>query len=249
MTRIWDERFEASGYDETWNDGEYVDAGCTLDEDATPPSGAPAAWGSQCLRSVNTSSNDEAEVEHTFSTALGEFYWRMEFYVAAEGLADGQEQKIAALFDPAYNTYYEFGLRQTSGQLYLYYYEDYDETDVAEAISTGTFYRVEFGFDGSSGAHEVRLDGSTFFSDTLSGGYPTTIGIMEMGLGWQARACDVYFDLVAIDDANWVGAEDEAVGFFDGRIDEVGIWGRALTNSEVEHLYNAGTGVSYGDLT
>lgn len=40
---------------------------------------------------------------------------------------------------------------------------------------------------------------------------------------------------------------DEANGvrFFNGRIDEVGIWSRVLTSAERDELYNAGSGVTY----
>jgi len=34
-------------------------------------------------------------------------------------------------------------------------------------------------------------------------------------------------------------------GFFDGMIDEVGVWSRLLTSDEVTTLYNAGAGLSY----
>jgi hypothetical protein len=33
--------------------------------------------------------------------------------------------------------------------------------------------------------------------------------------------------------------------FFDGTIDEVGIWNRSLSSSEVSELYNGGSGASY----
>ena len=44
-----------------------------------------------------------------------------------------------------------------------------------------------------------------------------------------------------------VGRTDSALFPFDGVIDEIGIWDRKLTSSEVEQLYNNGTGISYTD--
>jgi hypothetical protein len=41
---------------------------------------------------------------------------------------------------------------------------------------------------------------------------------------------------------------DNNDGFFDGLIDEVGIWSRVLTSDEVSELYNAGAGLSYDDF-
>jgi len=37
-------------------------------------------------------------------------------------------------------------------------------------------------------------------------------------------------------------------GFFDGKIDEIGIWGRALTSGEITQLYNGGDGLSYDNF-
>jgi hypothetical protein len=41
------------------------------------------------------------------------------------------------------------------------------------------------------------------------------------------------------------GAAGVAAGFYDGVLDEVGIWSRELTSSEVTELYNAGAGLAY----
>ena len=42
-----------------------------------------------------------------------------------------------------------------------------------------------------------------------------------------------------------IGKNGEFSSFFDGKIDEVGIWNRSLISSEVSDLYNAGVGNSY----
>jgi len=42
-----------------------------------------------------------------------------------------------------------------------------------------------------------------------------------------------------------IGQAGVSVFFFDGQIDEVGIWNRALSQSEVTELYNSGAGLSY----
>ena len=43
----------------------------------------------------------------------------------------------------------------------------------------------------------------------------------------------------------YIGSYVGAVHFFDGKIDEVGAWNRALTAAEVTELYNAGSGKQY----
>ena len=40
----------------------------------------------------------------------------------------------------------------------------------------------------------------------------------------------------------------DSSGFFNGTIDEIGIWNRTLTDSEVSDLYNGGTGITYKPL-
>jgi hypothetical protein len=42
-----------------------------------------------------------------------------------------------------------------------------------------------------------------------------------------------------------LGARNYADRFYDGLIDEVGIWNRVLTSDEISDLYNSGTGLSY----
>jgi hypothetical protein len=44
--------------------------------------------------------------------------------------------------------------------------------------------------------------------------------------------------------ANYIGG-DENGEYFNGKIDELGIWKRVLTSAEVTQLYNSGTGLSY----
>ena len=252
MTRIWDETFEGSGYVESWSWGEAVDSGCTLNEDATPPGGAPAAWGSQCLRSINTASNSDAYTGHTLSSAETEVYFRIECYLNAEGLGNGQSQLFFAAYDSGFSDSLRFYWDQVGGQTYITLFETHDSTvsTSTSAISLQTFYRVELYYNGSTGDWEWKLNGTSQDSGTLSGGAPSDIKTFFLGHSEDQRACDAYFDLIAVDDADWIGAESEATtGPFDGRIDEVGIWSRALTGSEVDDLYNAGLAVSYDDLT
>ena len=54
MTRIFDEKFEGAGYEESWT--EAVGAGCTIDQDAaTSDVSSPAGWDSQCLKIITAS--------------------------------------------------------------------------------------------------------------------------------------------------------------------------------------------------
>ncbi|HNV61388.1 MAG TPA: LamG domain-containing protein [Candidatus Cloacimonas acidaminovorans] len=42
-----------------------------------------------------------------------------------------------------------------------------------------------------------------------------------------------------------LGAETASSNFYDGSMDEVGIWSRALTSTEITELYNSGNGLQY----
>jgi hypothetical protein len=59
--------------------------------------------------------------------------------------------------------------------------------------------------------------------------------------GTGSRAVLTNADTIAIGRRNYPSAE----GYFDGLIDEVAIWSRALTSDEVTSLYNSGDGITY----
>jgi len=50
-----------------------------------------------------------------------------------------------------------------------------------------------------------------------------------------------------LNNTNYIGLSDvvQSSDFYNGLIDEVGIWSRALTSSEVTELYNSGDGLQY----
>lgn len=91
----------------------------------------------------------------------------------------------------------------------------------SNTLSTGTWYFIALTFDSTSGLKgyvNASLDsssGSAFATDT--------------------SAISTY-----------IGGQPATAGrYFNGIIDEVGIWNRALTSTEVSDLYNSGTGLSY----
>lgn len=43
----------------------------------------------------------------------------------------------------------------------------------------------------------------------------------------------------------WVGFNDQAVQYWNGLIDEIGVWNRSLTNTEITQLNNSGAGMTY----
>jgi hypothetical protein len=87
-------------------------------------------------------------------------------------------------------------------------------------MTAGTWYHVALIHD--SGTATLYINGSSQGTFT---GYATTIvnGSEEFALGY---------------------CEDVA-GYYDGLMDEVGIWSKALTSGEVTDLYNSGAGLPY----
>jgi hypothetical protein len=97
--------------------------------------------------------------------------------------------------------------------------------DYNVTLSTATWYHVVIVYDGSN--QSLYLDG------TLVAG-PTA----QSGLGTDASSAN----------AVSIGARVQSgstATFFSGKVDEVGLWDRALTGSEITQLYNAGTGCQY----
>jgi len=89
--------------------------------------------------------------------------------------------------------------------------------------NNGTWYHIVFVYTASAGTVDCYSNGSNI--TTLSG-FPTSLfnssANFNLGVGLLA------------------GGE-----YFDGMIDEAGIWSRALTSTEVTELYNSGAGLAY----
>lgn len=94
--------------------------------------------------------------------------------------------------------------------------------DKATTFSTATWYHVVINYDISAGTVEFFVNGSSI--GTASGGPASInngnesfkIGVLRTGI-WP----------------------------FDGLIDEVGVWSKVLTSTEVTDLYNSGAGIPY----
>jgi hypothetical protein len=84
-------------------------------------------------------------------------------------------------------------------------------------MSTGTWYHVAGTFDGST--IKVYINGSEADSTSYSGSIGVSSYPLNIGRGTYAPH-----------------------RIFDGTIDDVGIWDRALDTSEIAYLYNGGTG-------
>src|SRR3989339_1006674 len=92
------------------------------------------------------------------------------------------------------------------------------------AITTNSWHHVVYTSDGISRS-AIYIDGSLRETTGNGGGWLNDIAYTQLAIGVLDRP-DNY-------------------GEFDGKIDELGIWNRALTADEISELYNSGNGLSY----
>lgn len=94
------------------------------------------------------------------------------------------------------------------------------------AVSTGVYQHVVATWDGTTTATGIHIyvNGSEVTYSTTQNGATLT-------------SC--------AGQTTYIGQRGDGNREFDGKIDEVGIWERALTSSEVTKLYNSGNGLTY----
>lgn len=95
-------------------------------------------------------------------------------------------------------------------------------------IGTSAFHHMVFTFKASTGTMTFYLDGSN-----LGTTVDTSVSTINNSSG--------NFDIGALG----VGIQ----GFFNGIVDEVGLWSKELTSGEVSSLYNSGAGFAYPFVT
>lgn len=144
-------------------------------------------------------------------------------WVKFESYSSGVQYMIASKWVHAVQNQYMFFVE--SGVLDFHVANacaNYDYTGVTSAFvpTPGTWYMVTVTYSGSVAT--LYIDGSQVTQTTPSEAIKNCTGVFRIGS---------------------YGAT--AGGFFDGLIDEVGIWSRAITSTEVTSLYNSGAGFAY----
>jgi len=107
---------------------------------------------------------------------------------------------------------------------------NYDNEVVAHSLSLATWYHVVQTYSASTQAVKVYVDGSQL------GTTQTTASATLNNSSYQFN--------VGANNINGCGYT-QAFNFFDGKIDEFGIWSRVLTSTEVSQLYASGSGLAY----
>jgi hypothetical protein len=92
---------------------------------------------------------------------------------------------------------------------------------INHTLSTSTLYMVTLTWSGASTTMEIYVNGSSI--GTVSTVATISDATADFRVGW----------------------DDSAGRVFDGIIDELGVWSRALGSSEVTALYNSSNGLSY----
>lgn len=118
---------------------------------------------------------------------------------------------------------YSFGVA-TSGNLFILARNDTlsDTGTSTQKINDSTFHHVVAVFNNST-SRVLYYDGNAILNRTVLVGFNNTR--LEFGIGAT----------VGVGEGN----------FFNGTIDEVGVWSRALNLSEVRALYNSGNGLAF----
>jgi 5-hydroxyisourate hydrolase-like protein (transthyretin family) len=102
---------------------------------------------------------------------------------------------------------------------------NYTFTESSATIDQNTWYMITTTLDNTSKIFKIYVNGSLI--DTRSETAITSItNDIDLGFGWA------------------IYNQSSSHGF-GGLIDEIGIWSRALTSTEVSALYNSGSGLSY----
>lgn len=183
--------------------------------------GAPDTWGDECCELDITA----IEFAQSDFTALATAFVRVEIILDAEALTDNNEQAL-------FFTYYAAGatkaigafLRQLAGGNRVWRFRVYESSTTtptiyttATALALDTPYRIEFKWDATGDAWEIRQDNTTLFSGALTGtpagGQLDTVLIgnpWDVGLG-----VTYYLDNIAVADDDWIGAEEEAGSAYD----------------------------------
>lgn len=218
MARVFDEKFEATGYDESgWS--ETVAAGNTCDEDFATSSviGAPGYWDDDCLKCVNGGATAHA---YALNATLTEpdSWTRIEFIWDA---LPSNTQNFISLYDVTNSKILVyFQVLNASGDLRCFSYHDGSSNtyDALTTLSADTLHRIEVKWDVTNNVWAWRLDGVDQPNDvdasdpitsegTLSSTHATNLERIICGTFTQNRGVTVYFDNVAVDDADWVGPD------------------------------------------
>ena len=219
MTRQFNEKFEATGYDESGS-SESTSSNGTIDENNdTADAGSPSFWGDQCLK-VTCTSGDTGDLARTSWGSLGEtdVFVRIEVVVDSEDLVDGEDIEIFKLWDGSGNLLMGISLQHTSGVIKWQFRVNEDGTlsfmDAGDTVSLDTPYRIEMKYKPSDDTWEWKVDDTSKANGSLTSSHPTVANTLWIGIveGAPDANAVIYMDLIAIDDSEYPGEETAGGG-------------------------------------
>ena len=215
---IWDEQFEnASGYDETWSEGETIGTGPILDENFSTAGigAAPAGWGDRCLRLVTVGGEDSYVLHRGWgggADGIPISYTRLEVIVDEESLANSEGIHFLSTRDSENEKFYQYILYQSgSGVLKIeaqIWYDGGSSNFESIEIDLDTLYRLEMKWDITNEAWEWRVNGETIASGAISGeGLNRPLDGVFIGdiAAQNDAAVTIYLDNFAVNNTEWVG--------------------------------------------
>jgi len=167
-------------------------------------------WGSECLRIYNNdvSATDVAETYLTAGAEMPISYFKFDFYILAESLANDDYTQFVWNADA--DETYSIHLIQLNGELRLRinsYHDGVKNTYYSQAVlETETEYTIEIKWDDTNNLWQWRLDRAGQPSDTgvmSSAGEGVTSFYLTNDYGSGAVAVDLLIDNVSTDDSEW----------------------------------------------
>lgn len=216
------EQFEATGYDETWSEGETVTNGNgtipTIDSDSTGPTPRPDGWGDLSLEIVAVGDAPStgpgtivAEVEHQGLADHDRYRFEFGFLFDGATLADGDQLGVARLRTSSSAQIAKFWFRDpiasepgsTGPALFAEIYHDGSRNKYAVNVSSGEVYRSDLQWDIEHGLWSWSVNGSVIASGPLSGeALSTPYRVNTVALGVPGNDADIpatyYLDNVRV---------------------------------------------------
>lgn len=202
----FDERYEASGYDETWSAAVVVDGGNTYDPDADPADvSSPSLWGNRCLKAVQVT-NPNAYRIHS-AGELASFFTRAEIVVDSSGVTPGSSFPVFTVVTLAASSLFGLRIFSNDGTLTWRLEEISNGSSnhiLGPQIVLGQRYLAELNWDFANLAWEWRMDGEVIASGAITDSTPEMAAQIQVGIRSSlAAGSTVYFDNVAIDDFSY----------------------------------------------
>jgi len=213
------EYFEATGYDETWSDGETIGDGNSLDPNADPADvSAGFGWGDKCFKAITAGVNNSAFVRDDGIGAEAITYYRFEFVLTV--LGTDNLNYILETTNVGFGHAFRVQVSNSGDILRLKMYSYHDGNshiyNSLTTLSLNTNYSVEVKWDATNNLWAWKLDGVAQPNDqdatdpvesegALTDTHVTEVSKIWFGLLNSSQATTIYLDALDIDTTGWLG--------------------------------------------